>query len=140
MLYFIAHVFSGESAEHHNKLRRDLYQRFNTKPLYRTIPPHITLKAPFKAEKHVHKLEKTLRRFTEVHEPSWYSINGFGHFGTRVHYLNVIPSLEMECVVKELQTALKALTWLPFEKYEGVGPPVPNGPVRAGEITFHSTL
>ena len=117
MLYFIGHVIQGEAGDYHNALRKEISKKFHTHLLHEKIPPHVTLKAPFKTKSAV-EIEKLLEAFASKQTPSTITLNGFGHFGNRVIYINAHVSTEGIQTSKDLTQELMQLEWLHFERHE----------------------
>ena len=117
MLYFIGHIIRGRAGAYHDALRKEISETFHTYPLHEKIPPHITLKAPFKT-KSIGEVEKLLELFAPKQTPSTITLSGFGHFSNRVIYIDVNASTKSMRTIKDLKYKLMQLKWLHFEQYE----------------------
>jgi 2'-5' RNA ligase len=119
--YFVAHLLSDDARRYHERLTRELAQRFKIVPLHERVPPHLTVKIPFEAsEEEVADLERVLRAFARTHTSTPLELEGFGHFGFRTVYLDVKRSRESILLVREcIDTLKKNAPWMSFGPLEG---------------------
>jgi len=120
MKYFVAHLLEGEVAEYHRELTLELSRSFNTYPIHEKVSPHITVKIPFEANGYeIARVEDTLERFAEAHAPEPMIMEGFGRFGFKTIYLDVVKSRAAANVVRECVEELNALEWMQRVRHEG---------------------
>ncbi|MEK6481342.1 2'-5' RNA ligase family protein [Catalinimonas sp. 4WD22] len=88
-LYFIALIPHEELRVSVRALKEEMKARFDVKHALKS-PAHITLQTPFKRkEEEESRLIPTLEQFTEQQSEFLLRLNGFGHFSSRVIYVNV---------------------------------------------------
>lgn len=119
--YFIAHLLSGDAKTFHQKVARDLSARYKTLPLHERIPPHVTVKPPFEAdEAGIAEVERILRAFAQGFRAPALRFSGFGRFGFRTVYMDVIKSPDAviltRCAIKAVN---ENVSWLPRMPLEG---------------------
>lgn len=101
MKYFVAHLLSGDVKAYHERLTRDIAQRYGVYPLHERVVPHFTVKAPFECDDEgIAEVERVLRSFAHNESSAPYTIKGFGKFGFRTAYLNVHNSPEAISLVR----------------------------------------
>jgi 2'-5' RNA ligase len=89
MKYFIGYLIQGDAATWHTQTVKDISEKFDTRKLYERIPPHITIVKPFESGD-VSSLKAELPLWTDKYVGNGYlSIDGFGHFDTKVIFANV---------------------------------------------------
>ena len=66
-------------------------------------------------------LYKTRDVFTTVHSQSDYELKGYNHFGTKVIYMDVLPSAKMEATSLELLKELHTIKNLTFDEFDNGG-------------------
>jgi 2'-5' RNA ligase len=119
MRHVIAHLIRGEAREYHQNLTKELAEKFDIFPIHERIQPHLTLKRWFDLdETGMGSLHKLLGDFASSHKQSNYNFAGFGHFGTDVIYVDVIPSKEMSEDVLELVDSLHRIEGLEFDEFD----------------------
>jgi 2'-5' RNA ligase len=121
MKYFIAHLLSGEAKKYHEALTRALANRYNIIPLHERVPPHLTVKVPFDAdESQIRDVERVLRSFARTRHAATLTFSGFGHFGFRTIYLDIVKSAEATDFLREaIRTLHDNIAWLPRPPLEG---------------------
>lgn len=120
MKYFIAHLLKGDAREYHNRLTHELTERFNTTPLYEKVDPHITVKIPFEANNYeLAQLESMLTTFSHFTRPEPLLFEGFGRFGFRTVYMDVVKSRGAVELVRECLKDLQGLHWMQQSPHEG---------------------
>jgi len=119
--YLIAHLLSGDAKTCHTRIARELSTRFNVPPLYERIPPHVTVKPPFEADDAgIEEVERVLRAFAKSERAAPYTIRGFGRFGFRTVYMDIIKSPETVLLARRALSTLNAnLPWLARYPHEG---------------------
>jgi 2'-5' RNA ligase len=119
--YLVAHLLSGEAKASHQKIARELSHRFKTPPLYERIPPHVTVKPPFETdEAGIEEVERVLRALAARERAASFLIRGFGRFGFKTIYLDVVRSPGAVALVRRLLAGLNAnVPWLPRYPHEG---------------------
>lgn len=121
MKYLIAHLLSGEAKAGHARIADELALRFKALPLRERIPPHITVKPPFETdESGIEEVERILRAFARHERAAPICIRGFGRFGFKTIYLDVVKSPEAAALARRALATLAAnLPWLPRYPHEG---------------------
>ncbi len=118
MIYFIGYLIKGKAQKYHHKLCSELSNKFGIKYLPATIPSHLTLKAPFETN-NINAVEEKIEDFLADAEKTKLKLNGFGHFGKEVIFIDVKPSKEMIGFHKKIISKLeeiKDLQWKELEK------------------------
>jgi len=107
MKYAIVYLLRGKIRGYHKKLVKELAQKFKENYLTKKnpIPPHITLKSPFRT-KYIKEIEKIIKDFTKIKKPSKIKIKGFGNFNKSVIFLKTKFSRKGYKVQKELLNKL----------------------------------
>lgn len=91
-LYLTALLPPQELAEREYAIKQEIAQRFGTKVAI-TKPAHITIIAPLRAdEEKLAAYDTILQQQAAQTQPFQLQINGFGHFGNKVVFLNVEAS------------------------------------------------
>lgn len=121
MKYFVAHLLTGDARHYHERLTRELSDRFRIAPLHARVPPHVTIKIPFEADaEEIRHIERTLRAFAGTRTATELILKGFGHFGFRTIYLDAYKSADSVTLVREcLRSLREGVPWLPFGPLEG---------------------
>ncbi len=89
MKYFVAYLLSGSAKSYHERLTRQIFEKYKTARFFEKVPPHVTIKAPFEAtDEGILDVERVLRAFARTAEAPSFVLEGFGHFGFRTVYLN----------------------------------------------------
>jgi len=122
MRRIIAHAIRGEAQKAHEAITRDLAEKFDSFPIHKRIPPHLTLKRWFELdEQGMNALYKTLDAFAASQKQSDYALSGFGNFGEGVIYVGVVSSVEMSQSVIALLDTLHKVEGLTFEEFDNAG-------------------
>ena len=105
--YFIAFIPPSPVWEEVQALKEHFHTNYHSKAALNS-PPHITLHMPFrwKEEKEASMIER-LKEFVKRFDPVKICLDNFGSFPPRVVFLNVVKSLELEAVQKEIQRFCK---------------------------------
>ena len=120
MLYSVAHVLRGEAYEYHRSLARELTRRYATSDWHERDVPHVTIKLPFEANDYeIMRVEATLDAFAARSAPESFVIEGFGRFGIKTAYLDVVKSHTARMVVRGIIDDLRALPTMTEKSYEG---------------------
>lgn len=120
MKYFVAHLLSGDAAEYHRAVTGELSERFKNTPLHEKVAPHITIKIPFEANAYeVVALEEALARFAASRKPEPVRLEGFGRFGFRTVYLDVVKSHGAVTMVRDCVAELNRFAWMQRVDHEG---------------------
>lgn len=116
MRYVIVCLLKGNVLKFHEKLVEGVCFKYDVKR--QRLPAHFTLKAPFETE-NIKDVEKTLERFTNTKQKEPITIDGFGHFDTRVIFMDVKLSNEAIIIYDELISELKNIPWMTWRKNDG---------------------
>lgn len=128
MRYMIAHMIEGGAKEYHMNLSRALASAYRLRPATAHNDPHLTVKAPFDAlSSDLEKVEHILADFARRQSVSTYTMKGFGSFGDRVVYMDIVHAEKFVAFTEELKEELLGLPWLEFKSHES-------------EIRPHATL
>lgn len=120
MKYFVAHLLSGEVAQYHHKLTRELSERFRTVPIHEKVAPHITVKIPFEANDYeIAQVAERLALFTEQHQSEPLLFEGFGRFGFKTAYVDVVKSHRSVQLVRSCVADLNQFSWMQQVHHEG---------------------
>jgi 2'-5' RNA ligase len=105
--YFIAFIPPSPVLEEAQTLKEHFQERYHSKAALNS-PPHITLHMPFrwKEEKEQTMIEQ-LKEFVKRFDPVKLCLDNFGSFPPRVIFLNVVKSVELNVVQKEIQQFCK---------------------------------
>lgn len=115
MKYFLAYLIRGAAEKYHREVIRRVADEFNENHMLENpLPPHITLKAPFKTT-NIRGLEKLLDEFTKRHHQGRISIKEFGNFERTIIFLNAKFDKLSKKIQKDLIEELKSLTINPGE-------------------------
>lgn len=88
-LYFIALIPHEALREEVKQLKEEMRERFNAQHALKS-PAHITLQMPFKRkEEEERRFIPALEKFAAGQSSFLVTLNGFGHFSSRVIYVNV---------------------------------------------------
>ncbi|MSU74266.1 hypothetical protein EXS57_00630 [Candidatus Kaiserbacteria bacterium] len=119
MRRIVAHLIRGEAKTEHEKITRDLSEKFGTFPIHDRIPPHLTLKRWFELDDaSMETLYVILDDFATSHKQSGYRLQGFGHYGEDVIYMDVKPSPETSAAVRDLMEALHGVDKMTFDEFD----------------------
>lgn len=106
--YFIALVPEGKVREEATRLKEEMRELFNLKYALKS-PPHVTIKMPFtynelKEERLVSKLAK----FFDIYASFQLQFKGFGRFGSRIIFVDMKPSHELNRLQEALNEYCKS--------------------------------
>lgn len=121
MKYAIVYLIKGKAEKYHQKLVKEIAEKFNIIYTKRnSCPSHITLKFGFKINKpkRAKEIEIILKKFCRKEKVTNIKIIGFGHFNNKNIFLNVKFSDKSLIVHKRLIKQLKKLKWLEWSKHE----------------------
>lgn len=111
-----------------DKYRRDLvnqiYKQFGLKHTKKANNyAHFTLKYKFKANsKQLKELEKTLLKFSKIHNKEKIKVGGFDNFHKKVVFVKVSKSPKVKKLIFDLHKELRKLKWLTWHNnIEGDG-------------------
>ncbi|MDO9552464.1 2'-5' RNA ligase family protein [Rhodonellum sp.] len=105
--YFVAYVPEGEIQEEATKLKLELYEAFNLKYALKS-PSHVTLKMPFSwNEAKEEKLIQKIKEFFDGIQALPLTFQGFGKFGRRVIFVNVVGNPELSKMQREFSSYCK---------------------------------
>lgn len=120
MKYFVAHLLKKDAAHYHRYLTRTLAERFRTVPLHTRVDPHLTIKTPFEANgREIAEVEALLASFSTARAPEPFTIEGFGRFGFRTVYLDVVKSRCAVHMIRDCVSRLDGLPWIQKVGHEG---------------------
>ncbi len=117
MKYFIGYLIKGEAQKYHHKICSELSNKFEIKYLPATIPSHLTLKAPFEID-NIRIIEEKIEEFLIETKKVKLMLNGFGHFGKEVIFMDIKPNREMSNTHKKLVSKLKEIKILEWKELE----------------------
>ncbi len=120
MIYFIGYLVKGEAQRYHHKICSELANKFGIKYLPATIPSHLTLKAPFETN-NIKSVEEKIENFLIDTKKTKLKLNGIGHFGKNVIFIDAKPSKEMIDTHKKLISKLKEIKGLQWKELENKG-------------------
>jgi 2'-5' RNA ligase len=116
--YLTVTLIDGKAADEHQKLRRDIAEKFDVhEAMVRKSPSHITLKYSFNTES-VWEVERLYENFCNTHEKCKYTLKGTGIFERDVIFLRVLPSLEMMHLQNKLIKNLRSIKWMTIGSYD----------------------
>ncbi len=105
-LFFIALLPDGTIQEEVTAFKETAARRFHSSHALKS-PPHITLFPPFRwEEEELPYLEKALERYAAGLRPFEVTLQGFDRFDSRVIFVRVLPSTELERCQAGLKEAL----------------------------------
>lgn len=116
-LYTVVCLVNGEAATFNDNLRREVNERFNAK--LSTLPPHFTIKEGFKYDGDVSDLVSTIATFCQNERARPYEIDGFGHFGKDVIFMNVELSNNAKAMHDRLIDAMSEIPYINFSEKDG---------------------
>jgi hypothetical protein len=119
--YLIAHLLSGDAKRFHLALARELSVRYHTRPLYERIPPHVTVKPPFETdEAGIAEVERVLRALAVHERAPRLAFSGFGRFGFRTVYMDIVKSADAVSFARRaIKTLNENIAWMPRFPLEG---------------------
>lgn len=105
--FFIALLPPLEIQDYANQIKQHFADRYANRGAQNS-PPHITLQAPFEwLDENVHPLEECLRDFASGRESVPVTLSGYGAFGKRVIYINVVRTPELLAMHADLMAYLE---------------------------------
>lgn len=119
MKYFIAHLLSGDVYQYHLGLTQELSERYRIAPLHARVDPHITIKNFEANDYEIGQVESKVAEFVTRFEPMHFTVEGFGKFGHKTIYLDVVKSREATLFARECIYELNAFSWMRPVKHEG---------------------
>lgn len=128
--YVVVYLIKGEAKRYHKQLAGKIAHVFKIPDVSYSVDPHITLKGfNFLLNKNqISQLEKTLDKFCKIKRKTNLELEGISHFGDKVVFIEVKPSLEMKKLYADLVKHLSRLGWITWDRFE------------RKNIHFHSTL
>lgn len=117
MRYVIVCVVKGEAGDFNNKLRKDIYEKFNAKSS--KLPAHFTIKAPFEYDGSIIDLENNLEAFCKREKSQQFEMNKYDHFDNRVIYMKVNMSKEGKELHDRLIDEINKSPYINFSKTDG---------------------
>jgi hypothetical protein len=119
--YLVAHLLSGDAKRFHLALARELSVRYRTLPLFERIPPHVTVKPPFETdEAGIAEVERVLRAIAVHERAPRLSFSGFGKFGFRTVYMDIVKSPDAVSLARRVvKTLNENIPWMPRFPLEG---------------------
>lgn len=115
MLYVIVCLIKDEAHQYHETLVEKVCTQFGVKR--QKLQSHFTIKAPFEAE-NIQQLEQITSDFCERNTESEFTMDGYGHFGDRVAYMDIQPSHEMVETCSKYVSELRKIPWLQWKSNE----------------------
>ena len=111
MRYAIVYLIKGKAGKYNQRLIRGFGIKFKEYHIINSkIPPHITLKSPFKT-KRIRNLESLIKEISRNHKKGKVEIKGFGDFHKHVAFLKTKISKEgrkiQKNLIKELEKEIK---------------------------------
>lgn len=101
--FFIALIPPPPIQEYANQVKQDFADRYQSRAAFRS-PPHITLQPPFEwSLAELPRLQTCLQHFATVHSPVPVTLSGFGAFPPRVIFINVVKSVELLALQRNLE-------------------------------------
>lgn len=105
--FFIALLPPQDIQDYVTEIKGYFAQNYNSRHALKS-PPHITLQPPFEWQLDtVPVLEQTLSTFAQTQTSVPILLKGFGAFVPRVIYINVIKTLELMSLQRDLMTHLE---------------------------------
>jgi 2'-5' RNA ligase len=106
-LYFVCVLMPDDIGMEVTALKHEIADKFNASYALRT-PPHITLIPPFELpDDEVEQVAQMQDEALWGHAHFDVELNGFGNFGNRVIYLNVMPNDRLKSIYLEVVKAYK---------------------------------
>ena len=102
----------------HLKICKDIERKFGIKQVIKDgIPSHLTLKYTFTTNKII-EVENLIASFCKHNNKTSFRIKGYGTFGKKAIFINVIPSKTMLLTFKRFVDELKKLPWMRWHGVE----------------------
>lgn len=116
--FVIVCLIEGDALKFHENLTNTIKLKFGVNP--QKLPAHFTIKAPFETDdlNNISELQNLINEFCLTHSKSEININGFNHFGNRVIYMGINPSIKALNTYNEFIEKLKKLSWLDWKSNE----------------------
>ncbi|MGB3204113.1 MAG: 2'-5' RNA ligase family protein [Crinalium sp.] len=107
-LFFIALLPPQDIQDYVTGIKQHFANTYNSKAALKS-PPHITLQPPFEwTVENLPVLEECLQQFVINYSPIPITLSGFAAFVPRVIYVNVLKTLELISLQKELMDCVEA--------------------------------
>ena len=121
MRYFIAHLVEGSAKRYRDRVVRELHRKYKIKSPKLSLPAHLTIKPPFECGlMGITQVEKSLRAFVRLQTAPPYRLRGFGRFGFKTMYLDVVQSPDATTLFRSCVAHLnKENPWLPRGAVDG---------------------
>lgn len=121
MRYFIAHLVEGGAKRYRDRVVRELHRKYQITSPKLSLPAHLTLKPPFECNlMQITQVEKSLRTFLRTQTAPHYHFRGFGRFGFKTIYVDVVKSPDASRLMRECIRYLNHKNpWLPRTHIEG---------------------
>jgi len=111
--YLIAYKLPQKAAELAESISADVSRACGIADPHRRIPPHATLKSPFRAnQKRINSLKRNLKEFAKNQQKSELALSGFDHFNKQVLYIDIKASNQARKKVDTLTESLAGINWL----------------------------
>lgn len=117
MLYVIVCVVKGEAGEFNNQMRKEVKDKLNARSS--KLPAHFTIKAPFEYDQPITELEQVLEQFSKEEKAQPFRLEGYGHFGDRVVFMDVKMSEAAKEVHDRLIDVMSKVPYISFDKKDG---------------------
>jgi 2'-5' RNA ligase len=118
MKYIIVSLLSGEVENYHQRLVKEISDKFDVDFLARQkVPTHFTLKDMFETDK-INELDKMLKEFARIHKPSRISLEGYNRFDDNVIFMDINFSEEAKQLYFRFIEVLKEITWMQWGPYD----------------------
>lgn len=110
---FIGYLITGEAADWHISLSKNISEKFNTWKIYEKIPPHITIFQPFDT-KDINFIKNFLRNWVKNKGVQGnFVLFDFDRFDDRVIFAKVDADKEIKEAVEELRKEIKKIPNMP---------------------------
>ena len=111
--FLIAYKLPEKAAELAESISAGVSRACKVADPHRRIPPHATLKSPFRANpKQINSLKGKLKEFVENKQEGEVALSGFDHFNKRVLYIDIKASNQARKTVDTLTESLVGINWL----------------------------
>jgi len=111
--FLIAYKLPEKAAELAESVSADVCRAYGVADPHRRIPPHATLKSPFRAnQKQINSLKRKLKEFAKNQQVGEIALSGFDHFKKRVLYLDIKASDQARKTIDTLTEMLTGINWL----------------------------
>ncbi len=118
MKYFIGFLIRGEAAEWHNKIAKEISDKFGTGKIYERVPPHITIYPPLDLED-IHPVIYLLDTWSKSYAQNTnFVISDFGRFDDKVIFAKIEADKIIKEAVRDLRERLGAVLGMPKENYK----------------------